>query len=417
MKERLNKHKGKFFTAGVMAVAFSASYFILPQMLSTNYGTINTASTTTNDIKESDVATTETIPEPPKVTHIKVPDQVKAIYVTSWVAGTKSLRDKLIKLADDTEVNAVVIDIKDYTGTIAFEVNDPELKAYNADSKRIADLDALIKELHEKNIYIIGRIAAFQDPHMVKANPGIAVKRASDGAIWKDHKGITWIDAGAKENWDYLALIAKESYARGFDEINYDYIRFPSDGNMNDIAYPYSKGKVKHVVLAEFFKYITEKVKSYGAYVSVDLFGMTTTNYDDLNIGQVLEDALPYFDFVAPMVYPSHYPATWNGFKKPAENPYEVVKISMTRAAERATEMSVSSTTPQELKSQVYPLKLRPWLQDFNLGATYTPAMVRAQIKATYDSGLNSWMMWNASNVYTKAALLPEGSAPDVIAN
>ena len=130
-----------------------------------------------------------------------------------------------------------------------------------------------------------------------------------------------------------------------------------------------------------------------GAPLSIDLFGMTTTNTDDLNIGQNLENALKYFDYVSPMVYPSHYPKGFNGYANPAAKPYEIVKFSMNSAVERAVK---ASTTP---------LKLRPWLQDFNLGATYDAPMVRAQIQATYDSHLNSWMLWNASNRYTIKAL------------
>ena len=136
-----------------------------------------------------------------------------------------------------------------------------------------------------------------------------------------------------------------------------------------------------------------------GIKISADLFGMTTTNTDDLNIGQILEDALNNFDYVSPMVYPSHYPPTFLGFAKPAEKPYEVVKYSMDQAFTRA--INASST----------PLKLRPWLQDFDLGAVYTADMVRAQIQATYDAGLNSWMIWDAGNTYTVGAFLPEASS------
>ena len=130
---------------------------------------------------------------------------------------------------------------------------------------------------------------------------------------------------------------------------------------------------------------------------------MTTTVTSDMNIGQVLEKALPYFDYVAPMVYPSHYPATWNGFANPAEHPYEVIKISMSKAVEREEMWQIANGIATST-----PSKMRPWLQDFNLGATYDATKVRAQIQATYDVGLTSWMLWNAGNKYTKEALLPE---------
>ena len=335
--------------------------------------------------------------EIPKIPpHISTPSQVKAIYMTNWVAGSKSLRESLVKIADETEINSIVIDIKDYTGRIPFEVSDSLLKKFGAYERRIDDIRNFIEELHKKNIYVIGRISVFQDHYLVGKRPELAVRRKSDGGVWKDFKGISWLDPGSKDVWEYVVALAKESYDDGFDELNFDYIRFPSDGNMKDISYPWSNGKQKTEVMREFFAYLREKLGGIGAPLSADLFGMTTTSSNDLNIGQNLEIALKYFDFVSPMVYPSHYPKNFNGYPNPATKPYEVVKFAMDSAVERAR------------KATTTPLKLRPWLQDFNLGATYDASMVRAQIQATYDAGLDSWMLWNASNRYTRSALNQE---------
>ena len=224
--------------------------------------------------------------------------------------------------------------------------------------------------------------------------PDLAVRRASDGGVWADYKGISWIDPGAKEYWNYLVKIGKESYNDGFDELNFDYIRFPSDGNMKDIKYPFTGTTTKAVMMKNFFSFLNDQLKPTGATLSADLFGMTTTNTDDLNIGQVLENALPYFDYIAPMVYPSHYPSGFLNYKNPASLPYEVVKYSLDKAVARTI---LASTTPY---------KIRPWLQDFDLGATYTASMVRKQIQATYDAGLDSWMLWDAANTYTPGAVL-----------
>lgn len=331
------------------------------------------------------------------VTHIKTPESVKALYMTSWVASTPSIAKKVIDVVDTTEANALVIDIKDYTGNISFQSGDPRLVEYGSEVNRIKNIKEFIGELHKKNIYVIGRVAVFQDPHLVKERPDLAVKTSSNkNAIWKDRKGITWLDAGSEEVWEYAVLVGEVSYAMGFDEINYDYIRFPSDGNMKDIYYPVSDGKSKPEVLKGFFSYLNDTIRQKGIPISADLFGMVTTNTDDLNIGQVLENTLPYVDFVAPMVYPSHFPPTWNGLKNPAANPYDVIHYSMNKAVERAKAMGED------------PLKLRPWLQDFNMGATYTKEMVRSQIQATYDVGLTSWMMWDPSNTYTEGSLLSE---------
>lgn len=384
MKLIKNKY---FFSGAIITGFFSLSYFVIPSIFPISYK-INSLSAIENfNNKPIEV-------EAPKIPpHITTPPQVKAIYMTNWVAGKKSLREPLVKIADDTEINSIVIDIKDYTGRIPFEISDPLLKKFGAYERRIDDIRDFIEELHSKNIYVIGRISTFQDRYLVERRPELAVRRKSDSGVWKDYKGISWLDPGSKDVWDYVMALAKESYSVGFDELNFDYIRFPSDGNMKDISYSFANGRKKTEILKEFFVYLRENLGSLGAPLSVDLFGMTTTNTDDLNIGQNLENALKYFDFVAPMVYPSHYPKGFNGYANPATKPYDVVKFSMSSAVNRA------------IKASTTPLKLRPWLQDFNLGATYDAPMVRAQIQATYDSHLSSWMLWNASNRYTRGAL------------
>ena len=205
----------------------------------------------------------------------------------------------------------------------------------------------------------------------------------------------------------------------GFDELNFDYIRFPSDGNMKDIEFTWSKGMTKPEALEHFFAYLHAAFKDTGVKTSADIFGMTTTNTDDLNIGQVLERAMPYFDYIAPMVYPSHYPTNFNGWKNPNNHSYDLIKFVMTRGADRAVATTtrvehfggvrVGTSTPPLYTKEVYDRnKLRPWLQDFDYGGNYGPVEVRAQIQATYDSGLNSWFLWDPKNIYTKEALLKE---------
>ncbi len=384
----------KVFLGGAVLFAsvFSVSYFGLPFFSELSYEPSETEvvkSLPKEEAEEKFIAT-----------HIATPDAVKGIYMTSWVAGTPSLREKLVSLVRETELNTIIIDIKDDTGRVSYEVFDPELKKYGSEDIRIVDLREFIKKLHDLDIYVIGRIASFQDPFMVKHHPEFAVKRASDGAIWRDRKGIPWIDAGARDHWKYLSLIAKDAYSAGFDEIQFDYIRFPSDGNMADISYPFSQNKIKHEVIRDFYKYIHNELKTTGLKISADLFGMTTTNPDDLNIGQLIEDAFPYFDYISPMVYPSHYPSGFHGYKNVNSVPYEVVKISMDSAVSRLKlfNNTISSTT----------VELRPWLQDNDYPVHYTADMVRAQIDATYDAGLDSWMLWDAANTYTRASLYDE---------
>ena len=402
----------RFLTTFFLLLIFFVSiYLIVPIMFKGSYIISNIATIVTS----GDTVVLEEKEEKFIATHVKTPDSVRAIYMTSWVAGTPSIRENILKLFDTTEANAIVIDIKDDTGRVSFDVWNEKLNAIGSEEIRIGDLRELIARLHSKGVYVIGRISSFQDPYMVRQKPEWAVKRASDGAIWKDRKGISWIDAGARENWDYLVAIGHEAYDAGFDELNYDYIRFPSDGNMNDIYYPFSEDNIladpewgKAKTIEAYFVYLYDSLKDSGAVLSADLFGMTTTNKDDLNIGQVLERALPYFDYIAPMVYPSHYPPTFIGLSNPAAYPYEVIDYSLEKALIRIDELKNSTTTPAWIRDRVHRGQIRPWLQDFDLGAIYTADMVRAQIQATYDNGLTSFMLWDAANTYTPGGLLPK---------
>ncbi len=379
----------------VLASAGALAYS-LPLATKTSYVRgENKETTPTEQVKEAPPVDTTPVRV---VTHIPTPDIVKGIYMTSWVAGTNSLRSKIISLIDTTEANTIIIDIKDYTGKVSFHMPDEKLEATGAMENRIRDIANLIDELHAKHIYVIGRIAVFQDPYFGKAHPEALVKKSSDKTVpWGDKKGIHWLDAGSEDVWNYVAAIGDDSYVMGFDEINFDYIRFPSDGNMKDIWYPISEGKSKTEVMNSFFTFLDTHFHEQHIPISADVFGMTTTATDDLGIGQLFENAVAHFDFVAPMVYPSHYPPTWNGFKNPADHPKEVITISMASAAKRVT---AAGKDPNKV--------LRPWLQDFDLGAKYTAEMVRAQIDAGNALGLDSWMLWDASNTYTESALKKE---------
>lgn len=373
-----------------------------------DYATAPQSATTTRPV----VRATTTPPGPPPfvVTHVPTPEPVKAAYMTSCIASGKSLRAPLVKFVDETELNALVIDIKDFSGMISFDAGDPEF-VLNSKGCHVTDMKEFIGELHKKNIYVIGRVTVMQDSVYPKSHPDAAVKRKSDGSIWKDKKGLMFIDPGATEYWSHMVALGKASHDIGFDEINYDYVRFPSDGNMTDIKFARTGSTTKAEQMKKFYTYLGREMKKAGVTISADIFGMTTTNTDDLNIGQVLENALPNFDYVAPMVYPSHYPPGFNGWKDPNQHPYDVIKLSMTRAFERANELEAkeagfvkSTSTPTFTPTGKYANRLRPWIQDFDYGKDYTEEDVRAQKKAVYDSGLTSWMSWDPSNKYTHSA-------------
>src|SRR3989344_5629497 len=347
------------------------------------------------------------LPEaPPAVTHVKTPDAVRGIYMSQCVVGTESFRNSLIKFIEDTELNAVVIDIKDFSGGIAFPTDDPTLAPFVSKDCGARDMKKFVESLHARDIYVIGRITVFQDPMYAKAHPELAVQKVG-GGVWKNYGGLAFIDVGAKPFWDYIVELSKESYELGFDELNYDYIRYPSDGPMRQAVYSLSAGKSKEVALEEFFRYLHEKLEpirstssgQVGVVTSADLFGYVTVHTDDLGIGQILERALPYFDFLAPMVYPSHYNAGFAGLKDVNSDPYKIVYASMHQAVARVLSTTtlnrsfdaipIASTSPQLYEKKSYPASaMRPWLQSFDYPVPYTAAMVAAQIKANEDAGL-----------------------------
>lgn len=429
-----------------MIAIVSLSSVILPDLKPAVYTSDRSAvEVVANEIEEV-VPVLEEVDTRETVLHVPLPEQVKAIYMTSCVAGTPSFRQKLITLMEETEINSVIIDVKDYSGTISFPPESESWKSAWVDARcGTADMRDLLKLLHEKGIFTIARVTVFQDPFYTWLRPDLAVKKADGVTVWEDHKGLSFIDVAATEYWDHIIELSKESYNLGFDEINFDYVRYPSDGPMDDISFVHSAsstyGLDYQANLESFFKYLSEKMSDeelFAEYIhentgrdrnvpwtSADLFGMTTTNYDDLSIGQVQDRAAPYFDFIAPMVYPSHYPGSFLGLGNPNDYPYKVVNYAMQAGVDRM----VSSTTPMQgflhepimaenasgtpystdlYTKPVYGAdKFRTWIQDFDYGGDYDAADVRAQIQASYDAGVMDWMIWAPSNIYTKAALEP----------
>lgn len=383
----IKENKGLFFLIGI-TILLIIFFLFSPLILTGHYYNANQYLANT--------AYKQNVEEVFVSHYVDTPQAVKGIYMTSWTASVPSMRDPLVKLIETTELNSVVIDIKDYSGKVFFPTEDGQLVDYGAVDARVPDMRDFIEDLHKKGIYVIGRVAVFQDSNLVNKRPDLAVKNKKGDKVWKDRKGISWIDPGSQEYWDYIINIAKESRKMGFDEVNFDYIRFPSDGDMQDISFPFSSTTQKSVVIKNFFEYLHEGLLDSGLKTSADLFGMTTTSKDDMGIGQIIENALPYFDYISPMVYPSHYSDIFENINNPESHPYQTVYVSMLRAVERAKYASTS------------PSKLRPWLQDFSLKVNYGAKEVLEQKNAVYDSGLDSWLLWSASNRYTSSALKPK---------
>jgi len=359
------------------------------------------------------------------------PNVVKAIYLTGWSAGSAAKMMSVINLIKSTELNAVVIDIKDYSGYVSYAMDIPGVEASGAEGQiHIACMNGVLKELHDNGIYVIGRITDFQDPVLAKAHPEWAMHNKTTGAVWTDKSGLSWMDPAEQPVRDYIASIAKDAFSRGFDEVNFDYVRFASDGSIGNITYPAWDGKTPMAsVIASYFAFLRQSFA--GERISADLFGLSTVNNDDLGIGQVIQSAYENFDYVSPMVYPSHYATGFLGYKYPAAYPYQVIAYSLQHGLAKLLAMGTpanASSTVSSLRGASFDLgripstKLRPWLQDFNLGpagapgTVYTASMVEQEKQAVYDT-LNTatssayyggWMLWDAANNYTIGALDPK---------
>jgi hypothetical protein len=326
------------------------------------------------------------------ILRVRLPEEVRGIYWTVWTAAS-SRGDELIDYINDYNLNTVVIDLKMDNGALAFLPLNQSLSNYTMVNPAIADLSGLLERLGELRIYRIARVAVMRDDTYALQNPAVAVKYSS-GNLWQDNTGSYWLDPAADEVADYAVDLGKEAWLQGFDEIQYDYVRFPSDGVLSSIVYPvYTKQESKQSVMQDFFAKVGGIMLAAKIPVSFDVFGMTFINNSDYGIGQRLVDVYPYTDFVSPMVYPSHYADNFKGFANPAEHPYEIVYLSLEDGVDQLVEeFGVTQTEARK--------KIRPWLQDFDIGAIYTSDLIEAQIKAARDSSASGWLLWNARNVY-----------------
>ncbi|MBI2550956.1 hypothetical protein HYV73_01260 [Candidatus Uhrbacteria bacterium] len=338
------------------------------------------------------------LPEPvPVIAHVHLPEEVRGIYWNAQTGGN-ARGEELISYMKETGLNAVVIDAKADNGALAFAPHDESLVQYQMKTPLIANLDGVLLRLKEAGIYRIARVTVMKDNAFARAHPeeGLHTK---DGTLWQDKTGSLWADPMSELLRAYAIALGEELYARGFDEIQYDYIRYPSDGVISRIVYPHTPPDASKInVMADVFATIGDAMRAQGIPVSFDLFGMTYWREDDFGIGQRLKDVYPHADFISPMLYPSHFPDTFEGFANPAEQPYEIVKRSVDHGS---TLLEAQNTPPADVRR-----KTRVWIQDFDIGAVYTSDLIEAEIKAARDAGASGWMLWNARNVYEKAEYL-----------
>src|SRR5512143_7532 len=336
------------------------------------------------------------------------PGAVKALYVNAWAFGSSRLWT-LVRLADSSAVNALVIDVKDDTGCLLYHSQVRTAREIGADRcARTRDVEARLDTLHAHGIYPIARIVVAKDPLLARGKPAWSVQ-SRNGGLWYDRIGSAWVDAYNDSVWVYSGLLAQEAIRLGFAEVQFDYVRFPDEPRARMATAIFAArrgGETQRQAVRRHIQMLADYVRPMGVPVTFDVFGLTASNTtSDLGIGQVLEDFVGVADVVLPMVYPSHYYRGAFGFRSPNANPYQVVRLALTDALARTR---FPSTT-----------LVRPYLQAFTLGRRlprYTPTEIRDQIRAAQELGLESWVLWNPRSVYLRAALPPYPSVAGRVA-
>jgi len=342
------------------------------------------------------------IPDPslPPPRAIAEHEMLKGLYVTFYGIGYPPLREHVQALLVETELNAVVIDVKGDRGWVPYTSTVPlALEVGAQDLIMIQDMQTLMKWFQAHDIYTIARIVVFKDNPLATHHPEWAVHNVDTGGLWIDGEGLAWTDPFGHKAWDYNIALAVEAAEWGFDEVQFDYVRFPTDGPVNKAQYSRESTEAnRRGAITGFLARAREALEPYEVELAVDVFGYTCWRIDDMGIGQVLEDLAQFVDVICPMVYPSTYVRGGGmpGYREAVPYPYHIVYYNVRRALER---IAGSHAT------------IRPWLQDFPDyaydGRVYTPSEIRAQIQAARWAGAPGWMLWDPRVRYTLEALRP----------
>jgi len=326
---------------------------------------------------------------------------IKAAYLTYYGVSERKIRDRVLELVARTELNAVVIDVKGDRGWIPYVTEVPLARAAGAQGPVILkDVEGMLADLRARGVYTIARIVVFKDNVLAGHRPDLAIIDTRTGKPWIDNEKLAWVDPFRDEVWAYNIAIAREAIRKGFDEVQFDYVRFPTDGRLSAARYAQPNTKETRLpTIAGFLERARREIGPTGGFVAADIFGYTAFNENDTDIGQRIEELAPHVDYLCPMVYPSGYHVGIPGTRNPMTNPYRVVYESVRLTRQRAAQTNV---------------RIRPWLQDFRDYAfdrrLFGVAEVRAQIKGAQQSGATGWMLWNPKNDYTGSALARERS-------
>ncbi|MEO7986070.1 MAG: putative glycoside hydrolase [Gemmatimonadales bacterium] len=337
------------------------------------------------------------LPAPPLT---RPPSEVRAIYVNAWAFGGKRFYD-LVRLADQTEVNAFVIDVKDDTGYLTYRSEVPTAIEIGANTQRRArDVQERLRVLREHRIHPIARIVVAKDPLLASKKPGWSVQQVG-GGLWHDRLDFAWVDAFNDSVWVYASQLAAEAVRIGFAEVQYDYVRFPDEpeSRLALAVFPGRReGETKRQGVTRNLRLLRDRTRGLGVPFTIDVFGLTTSSPTDMGIGQMWEDLVTTADVVLPMVYPSHYFRGYYNLKHPNSEPYKVIRRAMQDAIKRSEPLGKTA-------------EIRPYLQAFTLGQPrYTPDHVREQIRAAEELGIKSWVLWNPRSAYEPAYFRPKGT-------
>ncbi len=338
---------------------------------------------------------------PPVITRVPTPDTLRGLYVNRWAALGRKLTD-LIGVAKRTEINALVIDVKDDRGFVLYRSKVPlarEIGADTADGHWMASakLRAVLDTMAAHKIYPIARIVVAKDPLLAAKKLDLAIKRKSDLKPWLDKNGHPWLDPHQRAVWQYAVDLAREAHELGFSEVQFDYVRFPDEKRLiSETIYPLANGRTRAQVIRDQLGFVRSALKPLGMRVTADVFGLTATDTTDMGIGQRWEMFVDQVDVVLPMIYPSHFARGTYKLRNPNAHPYKTIDHALKDAIAR------SDSVPNAAL-------VIPWYQDFTLGAPrYGATEIRAQKKAGYDNGFQSWILWNPKSNYTLAALEPQ---------
>jgi hypothetical protein len=324
--------------------------------------------------------------------HRQLPEEIRGVHVTMSLLTLPGKLDEYVAL-ENSGLNTLEVDVKDESGNVAFVTGAPAIARHDGAARPYYDPRRVARRLHRAGLYLIGRVVTFEDPITSAAHPELAIHR-SDGSLWRTNGGLGWLNPYSRRAWRYDVDVAAAAARAGFDEIQFDYVRFPSDGDLSIIRYPGAHPQPMRKTIAAFLRYATSRLHPLGVRVSADVFGLSATH--DLGIGQYPAAVGKVVDAIYPMTYPSHYrPGEYN-LPNPDDAPGATVTDSL-----------------RDFRAKLAGGKalLVPWLQDFSLGRTYSLSDVQAQVEAARLHETGGFMLWNAAGLYTADALRA-GSPP-----